>query len=414
MDVNKLGVCDDKEPDGDYFDSDSGDMKNDDLDLGLDDIMEAGSPISPSRNPDTGSERSELTIFLDLISKLTDDIRDLNVKLADSCKKNEKLLENNYSLSLENFKLKARCNELPPREEGADCSVHNNDCPSVEKPIVETQKSKIVYENIEVDFEKRNKRNRPNKKRRMRNGTKATEAINVNKDGEKSKNPDKKGDSDQSSSCIAQIEKPCEPQLQLQQPEQIPDQKREILPTTSQVDSSKSATHSSNKRTTVIFGDSLLKNVRGWELKKRCHKNEQIYVKCFPGATTTDLKSYCIPSIEKDPECIVLHIGTNDLKSKKSEVDIAEEIVNLAKSVKNKDIEVKISGLVPRGDGLEARRSKVNPVLRDLCNENEIELIEHLNIDPEKHLNNSKIHLNRHGDLILENNLFTGCRKHSD
>ena len=334
------------------------------------------------------------------------------MKLADSCKKNKKLLENNYSLSLENFRLKARSNELPPRE-GADCSVHNNDCPSVEKPIVETQKSKIVYENIEVDF-KKNKRNRPNKKRRMRNRTKATEAINVNKDGEKSKKPDKKEDFDQSSSCKVQIEKPREPQLQLQQPEQIPDQKRESLPTTSQVDSSKSATHSSKKRTTVILGDTLLKNVRGWELKKRCNKNEHIYVKCFPGAITTDLKSYCIPSIEKDPDCIVLHIGTNDLKSKKSELEISEEIVNLAKSVKNKDIEVKISGLVPRGDGLEARRSKVNHVLHDLCNENEIDFIEHLNIDPEKHLNNSKIHLNRHGDQILENNLFVGCRKHSD
>ena len=87
---------------------------------------------------------------------------------------------------------------------------------------------------------------------------------------------------------------------------------------------------------------------------------------------------------------------------KKSEVEIAEEIVNLAKSVKSKDIEVKISGLVPRGDGLEAKRSKVNHVLHDLCNENEIEFMEHLNIDPEKHLNNSKIHLNRHGDQILE------------
>ena len=88
MNVNKLGVCDDKEPDGDYFDSDSGAMENDELVLSLDDMMEVGSPVSPSRNTDTGSEKSELAIFLDLISKLTDDVRDLNVKLADSCKKN--------------------------------------------------------------------------------------------------------------------------------------------------------------------------------------------------------------------------------------------------------------------------------------------------------------------------------------
>ena len=109
--------------------------------------MEEGCPVSPSRNRGTGSERTELTIFLDLISKLTDDVRDLSVKLADSSKKNEKLLENNYSLRFENFRLKARSNELSPtpREEGADCSVLTNDCPSIEKPIVETQKSKIVY-----------------------------------------------------------------------------------------------------------------------------------------------------------------------------------------------------------------------------------------------------------------------------
>ena len=58
-------------------------------------------------------------------------------------------------------------------------------------------------------------------------------------------------------------------------------------------------------------------------------------MECFPGATTTDLKSYCISSIDKVPECIAL------------QVEIAEEIANVAKSIKNKDIEVKISGLVP-------------------------------------------------------------------
>ena len=84
MDVNKLGVWDDTEPDGDGFHSDGSDMENDELELGLDDVMEEGCPVSPSRNRGTESERTELTIFLDLISKLTDDVRDLSVKLADS------------------------------------------------------------------------------------------------------------------------------------------------------------------------------------------------------------------------------------------------------------------------------------------------------------------------------------------
>lgn len=42
---------------------------------------------------------------------------------------------------------------------------------------------------------------------------------------------------------------------------------------------------------------------------------------------------------------------------------------------------------------MKQKVSEVENALNDLCNENEMELIEHLNIDPEKHLNYSKIPL---------------------
>ena len=65
--------------------------------------MGGGGPVSPSRDPNTGSERPEFMTFLNFSSKLTDDVRDLNLKLADSHKKSGKCLDDNYSLGLENF-----------------------------------------------------------------------------------------------------------------------------------------------------------------------------------------------------------------------------------------------------------------------------------------------------------------------
>ncbi len=46
-----------------------------------------------------------------------------------------------------------------------------------------------------------------------------------------------------------------------------------------------------SKRSTYIVGDSLLKDVKGLELKKSCPEDEKIYVKPFSGSTVKDRKS---------------------------------------------------------------------------------------------------------------------------
>ena len=114
-----------------------------------------------------------------------------------------------------------------------------------------------------------------------------------------------------------------------------------------------------NKRTAVIMGDSLIKNINDWELKEKCGtRGMNIFVKNFNGATTRDMYSYAQPSIERKPNLVLLHSGTNDLSLKidgkeKTEVQIAEEIINLAKSISDNGIEVIISGLITRGDRYE-------------------------------------------------------------
>ena len=161
------------------------------------------------------------------------------------------------------------------------------------------------------------------------------------------------------------------------------------------------------KKTTFIIGDSLLKDVKGWELNDRCGSEENVYVKSFSGSTVSDMESYVKPTIDRKPDCIVLHVGTNDLgKKSKSEVEIAESIVNLAKNIAESGIKPIVSAIVPRYDALEPKRVKVNYVLRDLCQENKISYTDHANIDPSKNLNRSKVHLNKSGIDIFANNLF--------
>ena len=57
---------------------------------------------------------------------------------------------------------------------------------------------------------------------------------------------------------------------------------------------------------------------------------------------------------------IILHTGTNDLSSDKTPVQICNDIVNLAASIKNKDIKVTISEIVERNDALNEKVVLVN------------------------------------------------------
>ena len=44
---------------------------------------------------------------------------------------------------------------------------------------------------------------------------------------------------------------------------------------------------------TVILGDSLVKDIKGWELSDEINK---VVTKYFSGANTTDMKSYLLPT----------------------------------------------------------------------------------------------------------------------
>ena len=162
------------------------------------------------------------------------------------------------------------------------------------------------------------------------------------------------------------------------------------------------------KRTVTIMGDSMVNNVKAHKLKKRMNSNERVYVKAFPGATTEDMCDYVRPSLKRNPDLIVLHVGTNNLRSESPAKRIAEDIIKLALNMKSNTNDVMVSGIVDRSDDvkLSAKALQVNDILNEECKMHSLHYICNKNIDSGKHLNGGGLHFNHIGTAIFAKNLL--------
>ena len=97
-----------------------------------------------------------------------------------------------------------------------------------------------------------------------------------------------------------------------------------------------------------------------------------------------------------DSGLFIIHVGTNDLPLEKASNEIAEEIVNLAESVKKPSSNIVISDIVTREDGY-----------KKVCGKKGIPLIENNNISSKRYLNRSRLHLNDTGVSVLVRNFKT-------
>ena len=149
---------------------------------------------------------------------------------------------------------------------------------------------------------------------------------------------------------------------------------------------SSNSKNSKNNNVSVIIGDAIIKDIKGWELS---NKSEKFVVKFFGGATTKAMESYIQLAIERAPSNVILHCGTNDLKTSTDPEQIAENIINLAKSMKTDNKGVIISELAPRNDQLNKKAKEVNDVLTLECNKRNICIIKHDNMNVRRHCNMS-------------------------
>ena len=123
------------------------------------------------------------------------------------------------------------------------------------------------------------------------------------------------------------------------------------------------------------------------------------------------MKHYMRPTKETSLAQIIFHIGTNDLVTNKDSTEIANKIVQLAKSAKTYKNKVAISSLVPRKDKLNAKVKEVNTFLKEKCEKSNFDLISHFNINPRLHTNARGLHLNNYSDRQLTNNFLNYIEK---
>ena len=104
-------------------------------------------------------------------------------------------------------------------------------------------------------------------------------------------------------------------------------------------------------------------------MTKKTDKNHKIYVRSFPGAKVKCMKDYAKPCIrENDPDHVILHVGTNELNSELLPKRIVKSIVDVAKNIKPEKRSVSIiSGVVPRNNDLNNKKSEVNKELSRMC-----------------------------------------------
>ena len=168
------------------------------------------------------------------------------------------------------------------------------------------------------------------------------------------------------------------------------------------IDTSSSST---NKEKVFIIGDSMVKNVNGFLLTRKVNHKCLVKVRSFPGAKVRCLHDYVKPTIRDfHPDHIILPVGTNDLNSEKASSQIAHSIIELHNSLKTGNNEITISLIVPRADNLNNKANEVNNRLINMCKERNINFVNHKDdIEPERHLNESKLHLNRYGTIVFAN-----------
>ena len=77
------------------------------------------------------------------------------------------------------------------------------------------------------------------------------------------------------------------------------------------------------------------KDLKVWELS---NEKQEVVVKFFREAKTSHMHWHAKSTIEKKPENVIIHCGTNDISKDTDPEKIVTDIINLPKSVKKVEV----------------------------------------------------------------------------
>ena len=125
------------------------------------------------------------------------------------------------------------------------------------------------------------------------------------------------------------------------------------------------------KKTSIIevIGDSLLNNINPRGISKK----GDVKILNHPGATSQDMKDFINPSINRKPDMLICHVGTNDITNN---IDTLTNLQTIINRIKKKSASTKIvfSSVIQRHDQphIEKKVSALNNELKQLCDENQV------------------------------------------
>ena len=161
-----------------------------------------------------------------------------------------------------------------------------------------------------------------------------------------------------------------------------------------------------NKTNVYILGDSMIKKLNGYLLTREIRHKHLVKVRSFSGAKISCMTHHVKPTLRDiNPDHIVLHADTNDLRTENTASQIVKATIDLATSLKNDGNTVTVSGIVAKLDELNNKANEVNRRLALMCKEWNISLLSYdESIDPSNHLNERKLHLNSNGIKVFAEN----------
>ena len=115
------------------------------------------------------------------------------------------------------------------------------------------------------------------------------------------------------------------------------------------------------KPSIFIMGDSMVKKLNGYLLAKKNKHKGIVKVRPFTTAKVSCMQDHVKPTIRDiNPQQIILHVRTNDLKAERTASQIAESIIDLSISLRKNGNMIAVSGIVTRLDELNNKAVEVN------------------------------------------------------
>ena len=156
----------------------------------------------------------------------------------------------------------------------------------------------------------------------------------------------------------------------------------------------------------VVTGDLMVNGVND----KGLSKSYNVKVKNYPGATSEDIVDKIDDLLKVKPDCLLVHVGTNDLTNN---VNLLNSVKKMVKKVKNSSPNTKLvfSTVILRKDkkDISKKVGETNRRLKNYCKQKNIDFVDNSNTI-EEHLGSKKLHLNKRSNSILAENILKFLR----